>query len=230
MNDSPKLTGRQQQILELIQRAIERTGSPPTRAEIASELGYRSPNAAEEHLKALARKGVIELVSGTSRGIRVKSDTLRRLNASRLRGLDEGGLAAETTEAPSLSLPLVGRVAAGSPILAQEHIERTFAVESHLFARKPDYLLKVRGMSMRDAGILDGDLLAVQRSSDAKNGQIVVARLGDEVTVKRFRRTAAGVELIPENPDFQTIQVPAGSADFSLEGLAVGLIRNTLLL
>lgn len=230
MNDSPKLTGRQQQILELIQRAIERTGSPPTRAEIASELGYRSPNAAEEHLKALARKGVIELVSGTSRGIRVKSDTLRRLNASRLRGLDEGGHAAETTEAPSLSLPLVGRVAAGSPILAQEHIERTFAVESHLFARKPDYLLKVRGMSMRDAGILDGDLLAVQRSSDAKNGQIVVARLGDEVTVKRFRRTATGIELIPENPDFQTIQIPAGSADFSLEGLAVGLIRNTLLL
>jgi len=230
VNDSPKLTGRQQQILELIQRAIERTGSPPTRAEIASELGYRSPNAAEEHLKALARKGVIELVSGTSRGIRVKSDTLRRLNASRLRGLDEGGFAVDTPEAPSLSLPLVGRVAAGSPILAQEHIERTFAVESHLFARKPDYLLKVRGMSMRDAGILDGDLLAVQRCSDAKNGQIVVARLGDEVTVKRFRRTTAGIELIPENPDFQTIQVPAGSADFSLEGLAVGLIRNTLLL
>lgn len=229
MDDSPKLTSRQQQILELIQRTIERTGSPPTRAEIASELGFRSPNAAEEHLKALARKGVIDLVSGTSRGIRVKSDTLRRLNASRLRGIDEMPFAQMPAALLSLNLPLVGRVAAGSPILAQEHIERIFAVESYLFARKPDYLLKVRGMSMRDAGILDGDLLAVQKASEAKNGQIVVARLGDEVTVKRFRRTSAGVELIPENQDFQTIQVPTGSADFSLEGLAVGLIRNTLL-
>jgi repressor LexA len=229
VDDSPKLTSRQQQILELIQRAIERTGSPPTRAEIASELGFRSPNAAEEHLKALARKGVIDLVSGTSRGIRIKSDTLRRLNAARLRGIDEVAFEPVPAALLSLNLPLVGRVAAGSPILAQEHIERTFAVESYLFTRKPDYLLKVRGMSMRDAGILDGDLLAVQKASDAKNGQIVVARLGDEVTVKRFRRTAAGVELIPENPDFQTIQIPTGSTDFSLEGLAVGLIRNTLL-
>ena len=229
MDDSPKLTNRQQQILELIQRAIERTGAPPTRAEIASELGYRSPNAAEEHLKALARKGVIDLVSGTSRGIRVKSDTLRRLNAARLRASDELVFEAVPAALLSLNLPLVGRVAAGSPILAQEHIERTFSVESYLFTSKPDYLLKVRGMSMRDAGILDGDLLAVQKASDAKNGQIVVARLGDEVTVKRFRRTATGIELLPENPDFQTIQVPAGSTDFSLEGLAVGLIRNTLL-
>ncbi len=230
MDDSPKLTSRQQQILELIQRAIERTGSPPTRAEIAAELGYRSPNAAEEHLKALARKGVIDLVSGTSRGIRVKSDTLRRLNASRLRTGEESGVDAIPAAAfLALQLPLVGRVAAGSPILAQEHIERTFTVEPHLFARKPDYLLKVRGMSMRDAGILDGDLLAVQRASDAKDGQIVVARLGDEVTVKRLRRTAAGIELLPENPDFSTIHVPTGSTDFSLEGLAVGLIRNTLL-
>ena len=229
MDDSPKLTTRQQQILELIQRAIERTGAPPTRAEIAAELGYRSPNAAEEHLKALARKGVIDLVSGTSRGIRVKSDTLRRLNAARRQGADALPFEPVPAALLSLQLPLVGRVAAGSPILAQEHIERTFAVESYLFARKPDYLLKVRGMSMRDAGILDGDLLAVQKASDAKNGQIVVARLGDEVTVKRFRRTAAGVELIPENPDFKTLLVPADSADFSLEGLAVGLIRNTLL-
>ena len=232
MDDSPKLTSRQQQILELIQRAIERTGSPPTRAEIAAELGYRSPNAAEEHLKALARKGVIDLVSGTSRGIRVKSDTLRRLNASRLRSGDEATFDAMPVVPAALlalQLPLVGRVAAGSPILAQEHIERTFTVEPHLFARKPDYLLKVRGMSMRDAGILDGDLLAVQRTDDAKDGQIVVARLGDEVTVKRLKRTAAGIELLPENPDFSTIHVPAGSTDFSLEGLAVGLIRNTLL-
>jgi repressor LexA len=230
VDDSPKLTSRQQQILELIQRAIERTGSPPTRAEIAAELGYRSPNAAEEHLKALARKGVIDLVSGTSRGIRVKSDTLRRLNAARLR-MGEESASDAMPPVPAvlltLQLPLVGRVAAGSPILAQEHIERTFTVEPHLFARKPDYLLKVRGMSMRDAGILDGDLLAVQRTSDAKTGQIVVARLGDEVTVKRLRRTAAGIELLPENPDFSTIHVPTGSTDFSLEGLAVGLIRNT---
>jgi repressor LexA len=230
VDDSPKLTSRQQQILELIQRAIERTGSPPTRAEIAAELGYRSPNAAEEHLKALARKGVIDLVSGTSRGIRVKSDTLRRLNASRLRTSEESSFEAiPAATLLALQLPLVGRVAAGSPILAQEHIERTFTVEPHLFARKPDYLLKVRGMSMRDAGILDGDLLAVQRTDDAKDGQIVVARLGDEVTVKRLKRTAAGIELLPENPDFSTIHVPAGSTDFSLEGLAVGLIRNTLL-
>lgn len=229
MDEHPKLTTRQQQILELIQRAIERTGAPPTRAEIAAELGFRSPNAAEEHLKALARKGVIDLVSGTSRGIRVKSDTLRRLNAARRQGADALPFEPVPAALLSLQLPLVGRVAAGSPILAQEHIERTFAVESYLFARKPDYLLKVRGMSMRDAGILDGDLLAVQKASDAKNGQIVVARLGDEVTVKRFRRTAAGVELIPENPEFKTLLVPADSADFSLEGLAVGLIRNTLL-
>ena len=229
MDDSPKLTGRQQQILELIQRSIERSGAPPTRAEIASELGFRSPNSAEEHLRALARKGVIELVSGTSRGIRIKSDTLRRLHASRTRGIDEMSSDAVPPGLPPWHLPLVGRVAAGSPILAQEHIERTFAVESGLFAGKPDYLLKVRGMSMRDAGILDGDLLAVRKAGDAKNGQIVVARLGDEVTVKRFRRTASGVELVPENPDFQTLHVPAGSVDFSLEGLAVGLIRNTLL-
>ena len=231
MDDSPKLTSRQQQILELIQHAIERTGSPPTRAEIASELGYRSPNAAEEHLKALARKGVIELVSGTSRGIRVKSDTLRRLNASRLRASDD--TAFDTAVPPallSLQLPLVGRVAAGSPILAQEHIERTFAVESYLFARKPDYLLKVRGMSMRDAGILDGDLLAVQKASDAKNGQIVVARLGDEVTVKRLRRTKHHIELLAENPEFKTIVVEPDDASFELEGLAVGLIRNTMLM
>jgi repressor LexA len=134
---------------------------------------------------------------------------------------------------PSLSqlnLPLVGRVAAGSPILAQEHIDQTYLVEASMFARRPDYLLKVRGMSMRDAGILDGDLLAVQQAKEAKNGQIVVARLGDDVTVKRLRRTARGIELLPENPDFQAIVVPADAADFELEGIAVGLIRNTMLM
>ncbi|WP_309682718.1 transcriptional repressor LexA [Polaromonas sp.] len=220
---SPKLTARQQQILELIQRAISRTGAPPTRAEIAAELGFRSANAAEEHLQALARKGAIELVSGTSRGIRLRGDTLRTLNESRNKqfSLPLQSLA-------QLALPLVGRVAAGSPILAQEHVEQTYHFESSLFQKQPDYLLKVRGMSMRDAGIIDGDLLAVQQTKEARNGQIVVARLGDEVTVKRFRRTRDLIELLPENPDFNTIVVRPGEP-FELEGLAVGLIRNTVL-
>jgi repressor LexA len=229
MDESPKLTPRQQQILDLVQSAIERTGAPPTRAEIAAELGFRSANAAEEHLQALARKGVIELAPGTSRGIRLKSDTLRALNAARLSQYGKQ-YALPLPSLAQLTLPLVGRVAAGSPILAQEHVDQTFLVEASMFQRRPDYLLKVRGMSMRDAGILDGDLLAVQKASEAKNGQIVVARLGDDVTVKRFRRTKAGIELIPENPEFQTILVPPGSEGFALEGLAVGLIRNTMLM
>ena len=230
MQDTPKLTGRQQQILDLVRDAIERTGAPPTRAEIAATLGFRSANAAEEHLQALARKGVIELVGGTSRGIRLRSETLRQVNQQRAR--------AGTLPLPGfgqLTLPLIGRVAAGSPILAQEHVDRNYVVEASLFARKPDFLLKVRGMSMRDAGIIDGDLLAVQRTTEARNGQIVVARLGDEVTVKRFRRTRQSIELIPENPDFQTLVVPtgaealgAGDSQFALEGLAVGLIRNQM--
>ncbi len=229
MPETPKLTDRQQQILDLVQSAIERTGAPPTRAEIANELGFKSANAAEEHLQALARKGVIELVGGTSRGIRLRSETLRALNASRGRqySLPLPSLA-------QLTLPLVGRVAAGSPMLALEHIEQTYLMEASMFPRRPDYLLKVRGMSMRDAGIMDGDLLAVQKAKEAKNGQIVVARLGDEVTVKRFRKTKTGIELIPENPDFKTIVVPltgqGGELDFELEGLAVGLIRNHMLM
>jgi len=222
--EQPKLTARQQQILDLIQSAIARTGAPPTRAEIASELGFKSANAAEEHLQALSRKGVIELVSGTSRGIRLRSDTLRSIHESRVKqfSLPLPGLA-------QLALPLVGRGAAGSPILAQEHVDQTFYVESSLFQRKPDYLLKVRGMSMRDAGIMDGDLLAVQASKDAKNGQIVVARLGEEVTVKRFRRLRDVIELQSENPDYQNILVHPGDP-FEIEGLAVGLIRNTMLM
>ena len=222
--ESPKLTARQQQILDLVQNAIERTGAPPTRAEIANELGFKSANAAEEHLQALARKGVIELVGGTSRGIRLKSDTLRALNEARGKqySLPLPSLA-------QLSLPLVGRVAAGSPILAQEHVEQTYLLEASMFPRRPDYLLKVKGMSMRDAGIIDGDLLAVQKSREARNGQIVVARLGDEVTVKRFRRTRTTIELLPENPDFQPIIVPFGDVDFELEGIAVGLVRNNMM-
>jgi len=224
MEERPKLTDRQQQILDLVQSAIARTGAPPTRAEIAAELGFRSPNAAEEHLQALARKGVIELVGGTSRGIRLQPEVLKKLN--QMRGKQ---FMLPLPSLAQLTLPLVGRVAAGSPILAQEHIDQSYVVEASMFARKPDYLLRVRGMSMRDAGIMDGDLLAVQKSKEAKNGQIVVARLGDDVTVKRFRRVRGHIELLPENPDFEPIIV-TGEEPFELEGLAVGLIRNTMLM
>jgi repressor LexA len=224
MFDSPKLTARQQQILSLIQTTIEKTGSPPTRAEIATEFGFKSANAAEEHLQALHRKGAIELLQGTSRGIRLKGDTLRAINESRAKqmGLSIPGLA-------QLMLPLVGRVAAGSPILAQEHIDQTYHVEPSLFPVKPDYLLKVRGMSMRDAGIMDGDLLAVQSTKEVRNGQIVVARLGEDVTVKRLQRNKNIIELHAENPDFKTIIVEPGEP-FEIEGLAVGLIRNSFMM
>ena len=209
-----KLTDRQQQILDLIRQTVARTGFPPTRAEIAQALGFRSPNAAEDHLKALARKGAIELTAGASRGIRLKDTAPAPTQAS----LPLPALA-------QLLLPLVGRVAAGSPILAAEHVEREVGVDPNLFAQAPDYLLKVRGMSMRDAGILEGDLLAVKKASEARNGQIVVARLGDDVTVKRLQRQNGHIELLPENPDFQTIVVGADQ-DFALEGIAVGLIRT----
>ena len=225
MSDLPKLTARHQQILELIQSAIANTGSPPTRAEIATELGFKSANAAEEHLQALARKGAIELVSGTSRGIRLKSHN---------RAQSAAGFAEQLSEEmsqfqQSLLLPLIGRVAAGSPILAQEHIDQSYLIQSSLFDRKADYLLRVRGMSMRDAGIMDGDLLAVQSTREAKNGQIVVARLGDDVTVKRFERKSDRIELHAENPDFKTIIVQ-NDEPFEIEGLAVGLIRNNFLM
>lgn len=224
MTDAPKLTARQQEILELIQSTIAETGAPPTRAEIATHLGFRSANAAEEHLQALARKGVIELLSGTSRGIRLTGDTLRSMQVSRFKQF--------SLPIPSLSqltLPLVGRVAAGSPILAQEHVDQSFCVEACLFQHRPDYLLKVRGMSMRDAGIMDGDLLAVQACKEAKNGQIIVARLGEEVTVKRYKRNSDSIELLPENPDYRTIVVMPGE-QFEIEGRAVGLIRNSILM
>ena len=218
--DQPRLTARQGQVLALIQKAIARTGAPPTRAEIAAELGFASANAAEDHLRALAKKGVIELVSGTSRGIRLRPGALRVSNDGLGTPLPLQGLS-------RLALPLVGRVAAGSPILAQEHIERTYEVESSLFEQKPDYLLRVCGMSMQGAGIRDGDLLAVKQGKDARNGQIVVARLGDEVTVKRFHRYPDRIELRAENPAFQPIFVRPGEP-FELEGLAVGLIRASL--
>ena len=207
------LTPRQQEILALIRHHIADTGFPPTRAEIARQLGFRSANAAEEHLKALARKGVIELASGTSRGIRLLQ-------------IADDGQASPQAVGIGFSLPLVGRVAAGSPILAQEHIETSYALDPALFAERPDYLLKVRGMSMRDAGILDGDLLAVRRSSEARNGQIVVARLDDEVTVKRWQRRGPIVELLPENPDFSPIVVDTRHEALALEGIGVGLVRT----
>jgi repressor LexA len=207
-----KLTARQEQILNLIKEAIENTGFPPTRAEIAAELGFKSANAAEEHLQALARKGAIEISPGTSRGIR-------------LVGAAASEALPSVPAALMMSLPLVGRVAAGSPILAQEHVETTYSVDPAMFSAKPDYLLKVRGWSMRDAGINDGDLLAVKKVDSAKNGQIVVARIGDDVTVKRYRKTGELIELLPENPDFKVIRVSPEDG-FALEGLAVGLMRT----
>ena len=199
-------------MLELIQTSITATGAPPTRAEIAQALGFKSANAAEEHLKALARKGAIELVSGTSRGIRL------RLHAAQEQ---------VTQLASTLVLPLIGRVAAGSPILAQEHIDTTHSVPESMFERRPDYLLRVRGMSMRDLGILDGDLLAVQATQQARSGQIVVARLDDEVTVKRLELLPTGARLHPANPDYPIIEV-RDAESFAIEGLAVGLVRPGL--
>lgn len=205
---SRELTPRQRQILELIRRHIRDTGFPPTRAEIARELGFRSANAAEEHLRALARRGAIELQRGTSRGIRL-------LEAAQ----DE------------FFLPVVGRVAAGSPILAEEHIEDHYRLDPVLFRPRAHYLLRVRGSSMQDAGILDGDLLAVHRTPEADNGQVVVARLDDEVTVKRFRRHGRWshrVQLLPENPAFEPIQVDLRVQDLVIEGLGVGVLRMGL--
>ena len=226
---SLKLTDRQQQILDLIRQAIVNTGFPPTRAELATVLGFKSANAAEDHLRALARKGVIELTAGASRGIRltelanesIESDVDTELLADRprLKTLPGAGF---------LLLPLIGRVAAGHPILATENIEKEINVDPDMFAERPDYLLKVKGLSMRDAGILDGDLLAIKKTSDARNGQIVVARIDEEVTVKRLSKSGGRIELLPENPDFEPIQIQPGQ-DFSLEGIAVGLIRNTTL-
>jgi len=195
------LTPRQQEILQLIRERIETTGMPPTRAELARQLGFRSANAAEEHLKVLARKGVLELLPGASRGIRLA---------------DGGGL------------PVVGRVAAGSPILAQEHIEGRYQIDATLFTPRADYLLRVRGMSMKEAGILDGDLLAVHRSAEARTGQVVVARLDDEVTVKRLRKRGHTVELLPENPDFSPIVVDLRRQQLVIEGIGVGVIRKAL--
>ena len=194
-----ELTAQQQKILQVIRETIEATGFPPTRAEIADILGFASPNAAESHLRALERKGAIEIAQGAARGIRL-------------------------TEEPGL--PLIGRVAAGSPILAEANVEHRYQLDPFLFKPRADYLLKVRGMSMRDIGILDGDLLAVHRTAEARSGQVVVARVHDEVTVKRFRRRGATVELLPENPEFEPIVIDTRREPLAIEGIAVGVIRN----
>ena len=197
------LTARQRQVLELVREHIEASGMPPTRAEIATALGFRSANAAEEHLRALARKGVIELVPGASRGIRLKDSA------------QDGD-----------SLPLVGRVAAGRPILAEEHIQGRYRVDPALFRPRPHYLLQVQGMSMKDAGIFDGDLVAVHRTPDVRSRQIVVARLEDEVTVKRYRQEGKIVWLLPENADFEPIRVDLDRQPMVIEGVVVGVVRR----
>ncbi len=199
------LTARQRQVLELVREHIEASGMPPTRAEIATALGFRSANAAEEHLRALARKGVIELVPGASRGIRLK----------------EGGREEDD------GLPLVGRVAAGRPILAEEHIQGRYRVDPALFRPRPHYLLQVQGMSMKDAGIFDGDLVAVHRTPDVRSRQIVVARLDDEVTVKRYRQEGKIVWLLPENADFEPIRVDIDRQPIVIEGVVVGVVRRS---
>lgn len=196
-----KLTPRQQEILDFIRNTLEMLGAPPTRAEISSAFGFASPNAAEDHLKALAKKGAIVLEPGSARGIRLVEQ---------------------------LGLPLIGTVAAGSPILAVENVQSRYALDAHLFQPRADFLLRVRGLSMIDAGILDGDLLAVHKTQQARDGQIVVARVADEVTVKRLKRRNGFVELIAENPDFEPIVVNPAAEEFAIEGIAVGLIRGNL--
>jgi repressor LexA len=203
-----ELTDRQEEILRLIKDLTEVSGYPPTRAEIAERMGFRSVNAAEQHLRALEKKGAIDIAEGASRGIRVRDG----------RASARGGRL--------LELPVIGRVAAGSPMLAEEHLTGRYQVDPTLFTPRADYLLRVRGMSMRDAGILEDDLLAVHRTEEARSGQIIVARLADEVTVKRLRRRGHAVQLLPENPDFEPIEVDLRRDSMTIEGIAVGVIRN----
>jgi len=193
------LTARQAEILGFIKNSISETGMPPTRKDISKAFGFRSPNAAEEHLKALARKGYIEIMAGTSRGIRIL--------------VDDG-------------VPIVGEVAAGSPLLAEENINGYCDIPPSLFSSPVDYFLRVRGLSMKDIGILEGDLLAVHKTSEARKGQIVIARIGNEVTVKRYSRQRNAIYLLPENQDFEPIKVDAKSDEFAIEGIGVGIIRN----
>ncbi len=201
----PRLTPRQRQILDWIRGFCEAKGMPPTRAEIAAGLGFSSPSSAEDHLQALAKKGALEIVPGAARGLRLKN----------IPGVPVQG-----------TLPLVGRVAAGSPILALENVEAHYRLDADLFAPRADYLLRVRGASMQGAGILDGDLLAIHRSADAHSGQIVVARIDEEVTVKRLQRRGREIVLLPENPEFRAIAVDPTRTAFAIEGIVVGLVRG----
>ena len=204
---SEALTERQTEILRLIKDLTEVSGFPPTRAEIAERMGFRSVNAAEQHLRALERKGALEISAGSSRGIKVRE-----------RGGPKTGRLME--------LPVIGRVAAGSPILAEEHVQARYQLDPNLFTPRADYLLRVRGLSMRDAGILEGDLLAVHRTQEAQSGQVVVARIGDEVTVKRLKRRGHAVQLLAENPDFEPIELDLRRDEMTIEGIAVGVIRS----
>lgn len=213
---SRPLTARQQTVYDFIVKTMSEFGYPPTRAEIARALGFRSPNAAEEHLRALDRKGVIRMIPGTSRGIRLPA-----ASAESSEGMGGSGNAESES-----GLPIVGNVAAGSPILAAEHIDRHCPMPAEYFTPKADYLLRVRGLSMKDVGILDGDLLAVHRTQQVRDGQIVVARLEDDVTVKRFKRNGNRVTLIAENPDFAPIEIDLEHEHLEIEGLGVGVIRG----
>ena len=227
-----KLTARQRQVFDFVQHEIAHAGFPPTRAEIARALGFKSANAAEDHLRALARKGAIELTANASRGIRLMNAgamagvmppmaSAAPGTAARVQfGAHGGEPHASYGALARLLLPIIGHVAAGSPVLAAEHIEREVDVEASLFIQAPDYLLRVRGSSMRNAGILDGDLLAVKKAADARSGQIIVARLGDDVTVKRLLRSGREITLLPENADFAPIPITQAD-DFHLEGIAV---------
>lgn len=210
------LTRRQQEVLDLITQTLATHGYPPTRAEIARQLGFRSANAAEEHLKALKRKGVIEMIPGASRGIRVVQDAAPA---------QESVVSASNDDSAEGGLAVIGQVAAGSPILAAEHVDRYCPLPASFFSPAADYLLRVRGLSMRDAGILDGDLLAVHRTHEVRNGQIVIARIGEDVTVKRFERTGNRIRLLAENPDFDPIVVDP-TEGFEIEGVGVGIIRG----
>lgn len=196
-----KLTARQTEVLELIKRHIEDSGMPPTRADIAKELGFKSANAAEEHLRALARKGAIEMIAGASRGIRLPE---------------------------SNGIPIVGYVAAGYPVLAEEHVDDYCDIAPSFFSPRADFFLRVRGESMQDVGIMEGDLLAVHKTHEANNGDIVVARVDDEMTVKRLHKTRSKhlINLEPENPEFNTIEVDLREQEFSIEGISVGVIRR----
>ncbi|CBL44870.1 SOS-response transcriptional repressors (RecA-mediated autopeptidases) [gamma proteobacterium HdN1] len=198
-----KLTARQSEILNYIRTHIGETGYPPTRMDIAQTFGFRSPNAAEEHLRALARKGAIRMTPSASRGIQLVDD-----------------------EAQAAGVPIIGEVAAGFPVLAVENIRGYCAVPAELFTPRADFFLRVKGLSMKDAGILDGDLLAVHKTLEASNGQIVVARIGDEVTVKRLQKRNNAIVLLPENPDFAEIKIPPHDESFAIEGIAVGVLRN----